>query len=63
MTNLGSIAVIIKPCLMCGKKVELDESFDIVFCSVKCWGWFETLSNELNALYGWNDDGKRKTES
>ena len=63
MSSLGQIVVIVKPCLMCGKKVETNESFDLVFCSVECWGWFETLSNELNGLYGWDVNGKRKITS
>jgi len=62
MANLGSIVVIKNKCLFCGKPVETEESFDIVFCSVLCWEWYQTLCKELNGLYGWSEDGKRTRE-
>lgn len=51
--SLGQIVVVQSRCLLCGKKVETDSSFNLVFCSVECWIRFKELSNKINELYGY----------
>ena len=55
MTSLGQIAVIQSTCVFCGRKVETDTAFDLVFCSVDCWSKFKELSKEIDSLYGYDD--------
>jgi predicted nucleic acid-binding Zn ribbon protein len=52
MANLGSIVVIKNKCLFCGKPVETDTAFDLVYCSISCWEKFKELSADIDERYG-----------
>jgi hypothetical protein len=54
MANLGSIVVIKNKCLFCGKPVETDTAFDLVFCGLDCYFKFRELSKKIDSLYGWD---------
>ncbi len=55
MANLGSLAVIIKPCIMCGKRTPIDNEIQLYFCSVGCYLKFKELSKQINTEYGFNE--------
>jgi len=51
MSLLGQIVVVKSKCLFCGKDVESDKVFDLVFCSVSCWEKFKELSADIDERY------------
>ena len=51
--NLGSLAVIVKACIMCGKTTQIDPSIQLFLCSIECWFRFKKLSEEINREYGY----------
>jgi hypothetical protein len=53
MANLGELAVIIKPCIMCGKRTPIDSSIQLYLCSIECWLKFKELSIEIDRSYGY----------
>jgi hypothetical protein len=56
MDSLGQIVVIQSKCVFCGRKVETDTAFDLVFCSVDCWSKFKELSQQINKDFGYAND-------
>lgn len=51
MSSFNQIVVIKNKCVFCGRTIESDTAFDLVFCSVDCWMKFKELSAEIDRCY------------
>ena len=52
MASLGSLVVIKKQCLSCGKFFT-PELYKDIYCSMKCFFDFDTEAKAINIQYSW----------
>ena len=55
MSNLGSLAVIKRKCVQCGKLYEPQLETDL-FCSMGCYLEFDREGESINEAYQWHTE-------